>query len=232
MSAGQFLRNLRADYSVSYPGKRTDNRRSCFRIRRCASAGRDGADEVLVRSRDWAQIAPEWGLAGCAAFIVGSRELTAGRDFGSRTFLHSYDASADPDDEALTLILTAPLVVAHWIASQYYFSSVAPEQFGAGTKISHNVVGGIGVLSGPGGDLRGGLPWESVAVGDRLEHEPQRLLAVIDAPCDRIDGVLAGAPQVERLIDGEWITLVARDSADTPWMRRLPGGGWQAEAGA
>lgn len=197
-----------------------------------ASAGRDGAEEALVRSRDWAQIAPEWGLAGCAAFIVGSRELTAGRDFGSRTFLHSYDASADPDDEALTLILTAPLVVAHWIASQYYFSAVAPEQFGAGTKISHNVVGGIGVLSGPGGDLRGGLPWESVAVGDRLEHEPQRLLAVVDAPCGRIDGVLAGAPQVERLIDGEWITLVARDRADAPWMRRLPGGGWQAEVAA
>lgn len=197
-----------------------------------AAAGRAGAEEVLVRSRDWAQIAPEWGLAGCAAFIVGSRELTAGRDFGGRTFLHSYDAAADPTDEALTLILTAPLVVAHWIASQYYFSSVAPEQFGAGTKISHNVVGGIGVLSGPGGDLRGGLPWESVAVGDRLEHEPQRLLAVIDAPRDRIDGVLAGAPQVARLIDGEWITLVARDGAGSPWMRRLPGGGWQAEAGA
>lgn len=196
-----------------------------------AAASRDGAEEALLRSRDWAQIAPEWGLAGCAAFIVGSRELTAGRDFGSRTFLHSYDASADPDDEALTLILTAPLVVAHWIASQYYFSSVAPDQFGAGTKISHNVVSGIGVLSGPGGDLRGGLPWESVGVGERLEHEPMRLLAVVDAPRDRIDGVLAGAPQVERLIDGEWITLVARDDASSPWLRRMPGGSWAAPGG-
>lgn len=192
-----------------------------------AADSREGAEEALVRSRDWAQIAPEWGLVGCAALIVGSRELTAGRDFGSRTFLHSYDASADPNDEALTLILTAPLVVAHWIASQYYFSSVAPDQFGAGTKISHNVVSGIGVLSGPGGDLRGGLPWESVAVGDRLEHEPMRLLAVVDAPTSRIDGVLAGAPQVEQLIHGDWITLVARDGAGEPWVRRTPGGTWE-----
>lgn len=199
------------------------------RARRLPNADprRPGAQEVLARSRDWAQIAPEWGLAGCAALVVGSRELTAGRDLGSRVFLHSYDAAADPDGAALEVILTAPLVVAHWICSQYYFSAVAPEQFGAGTKISHNVVSGIGVLSGPGGDLRGGLPWESVAVGDRLEHEPMRLLAVVDAPLARIDGILAGAPQVEQLIHGDWITLVARDGAGEPWVRRTPGGTWE-----
>lgn len=193
-----------------------------------ADPDRPGAAEARVRSRDWAQIAPEWGLAGCAALVVGSRELTVGRDLGGRVFLHSYDAAADPDAEALTVILTAPLVVAHWIASQYYFSSVAPEQFGAGTKISHNVVGAIGVLSGPGGDLRGGLPWESVAVGDRLEHEPMRLLAVVDAPLERIDAILDGAPQVAALVDGEWVTIVARDGEDAPWHRRVPGGGWTA----
>lgn len=192
-----------------------------------ADAGRAGADEVRARSRDWAQIAPEWGLAGCAALVVGSRDLTAGCDLGSRVFLHSYDAAADPEGAALEVILTAPLVVAHWICSQYYFSAVAPEQFGAGTKISHNVVSGIGVLSGPGGDLRGGLPWESVAVGDRLEHEPMRLLAVVDAPLARIDGILAGAPHVEQLIHGDWITLVARDGAGEPWVRRTPGGTWE-----
>lgn len=192
-----------------------------------ADTRRAGVEQVRTRSRDWAQVAPEWGLAGCAALVVGSRELTAGRDLGSRVFLHSYDADADPEGAALEVILTAPLVVAHWICSQYYFSAVAPEQFGAGTKISHNVVSGIGVLSGPGGDLRGGLPWESVAVGDRLEHEPMRLLAVVDAPLRRIDGILAGAPQVEQLIHGDWITLVARDGAGEPWVRRTPGGTWE-----
>lgn len=194
-----------------------------------ADPRRDGVDEVRTRSRDWAQVAPEWGLAGCAALVVGSRELTAGCDLDGRVFLHSYDAAADPDGAALEVILTAPLVVAHWIASQYYFSSVAPEHFGAGTKISHNVVGAVGVLSGPGGDLRGGLPWESVGAGTELVHEPQRLLAVVDAPHDRIDRILDGAPQVRALVDGRWVTLVARDEAGAPWCRRMPGGGWIAE---
>ena len=105
---------------------------------------------------------PRVGLAGNAAVIVGPRELTAGLDLGRRVFLHSYDSAGDVDGVALGTILTGPLVVGHWISSQYYFSTVDPDRYGAGTKPLHNVVGGIGVLEGPGGDLRIGLPLESV----------------------------------------------------------------------
>jgi hypothetical protein len=53
----------------------------------------------------------------------------------------------------LELIMTAPVVVASWISLQYYGSSVAPEAFGGGNKLIHNVVGGIGVVEGNGGSL-------------------------------------------------------------------------------
>ena len=68
----------------------------------------------------------------------------------------------------LELILTAPVVVASWISLQYYGSTVAPELFGGGNKLLHNVIGGIGVVEGNGGLLRAGLPWQSVHDGGRL----------------------------------------------------------------
>lgn len=85
-----------------------------------------------------------WGLAGNAAFIVAPRSVTAGLDLQRRTFLHSYEAEVDTDGSALETILTAPLVVARRINCQYYFSTVSPQVFGAGTKTIHNVVGESG----------------------------------------------------------------------------------------
>ena len=83
--------------------------------------------------------------------------MTAGRYLEGRSFLHTYDASHDPDGKVLETIMTAPLVVAHWISAQYYFSTVDPEAFGAGDKLLHNVVGDVGVIYGESGDLRVGL---------------------------------------------------------------------------
>ena len=36
----------------------------------------DGA--IISRSKDWAQVRPEWGLAGCSAFVVAPRSKTKG----------------------------------------------------------------------------------------------------------------------------------------------------------
>lgn len=181
---------------------------------------------VRRRGRDWAQVRPEWGLAGNAAFVAGPRSMTAGRDLAGRVFLHSYDPCCDPDGVALETILTAPLVVAQWISSQYYFSTVDPDVFGAGDKVLHNPVGGVGVVLGPEGDLAVGLARQSVMVGERLAHEPLRLLAVVQAPLERIDDILARNPGVAALVDHQWIHLVARPSGDRPWQLRRAGGGW------
>ncbi len=178
------------------------------------------------RAADWAQVYPEWSLAGNAAFVVGPRRLTAGHDLRRRAFLHSYDARVDPDGTALETILTAPMVVAQWINCQYYFSSVAPEVFGAGTKTVHNAVGGVGVLAGPAGDLRLGLPWQSVAAGAQLVHEPMRLLTVVEAPPARLDAVIARNPVLRRLFGNDWVALAARTGPGEPWLRWRPDG-WQ-----
>jgi uncharacterized protein YbcC (UPF0753/DUF2309 family) len=110
---------------------------------------------IAARSRDWSEVRPEWGLAGCAAFVAAPRERTRGLHLGGQAFLHTYDWRKDPEGAVLALILTAPVVVASWIALQYYGSVVDNAVLGAGNKVLHNVVGGIGVLEGNGGDARG-----------------------------------------------------------------------------
>ncbi len=199
------------------------------RCRTLPGAPRDGvprraARHVRRRSADWAQVFPEWGLAGNAAFVVGPRSMTAGLDLGRRVFLHSYEADADPDGSALETILTAPLVVAQWINCQYYFSAVDPEVFGSGTKTLHNVIGDVGVLSGGGGDLRQGLPWQSVGVGGRLVHEPVRLLAAVQAAPGRVADIVGRNRVLRDLLGNEWISLVARERPADEWQRWTPRG--------
>ncbi|MEZ6090122.1 MAG: putative inorganic carbon transporter subunit DabA [Pirellulaceae bacterium] len=137
--------------------------------------------DLFRRSGDWSEVRPEWALAGNAAFIVGPREITEGVDLDGRTFLHSYDEANDPSGAVLELIMTAPMVVAHWINMQYYASTVDNHHFGSGNKTVHNVVGRFGILSGGGGDLMTGLPWQSVHSGKHFQHRPQRLQVVIAA---------------------------------------------------
>ena len=183
---------------------------------------------AAARAHDWAEVRPEWGLARNTAFIVGPRSMTVGLDLGCRTFLHSYDtaADADADGTALETILTAPMVVAQWINAQYYFSTVDPEVFGAGDKTLHNPVGGIGVLVGGGGDLRAGLPRQSVLDGDDPYHEPMRLLTVVQAPLDRITAVVDRNDVLRHLFDGGWVTLAARSHPAAAWQLRGRDGTW------
>ena len=184
--------------------------RTAGRIARAERAPRlPGATEGTVADRalNWAEVRPEWGLAGCAAFIAAPRRATAGKDLGGRAFLHSYDWRADEGFGTLELIITAPVVVASWISLQYYGSSVAPEVFGGGNKLIHNVVGGIGVIEGNGGRLRPGLPWQAVHDGEMLVHDPLRLSVMIEAPREAILDILERHPEVRALFDNGWLHL-------------------------
>ncbi|MBA4044597.1 MAG: DUF2309 domain-containing protein [Erythrobacter sp.] len=180
---------------------------------------------IAQRAANWAEIRPEWGLAGCAAFIAAPRAATSGRDLGGRAFLHSYDWKSDDGFGTLELIITAPVVVASWISLQYYGSSVAPEMFGGGNKLIHNVVGGIGVIEGNGGRLRAGLPWQAVHDGKRLAHEPLRLSVMIEAPREAILTVLEKDPGVRALFDNGWLHLFVLNEGKVA-ARYLPGLGW------
>ncbi len=172
-----------------------------------------GATTQTIASRaiNWAEVRPEWGLAGCAGFVAAPRGVTAGADLQGRTFLHNYDWKTDTDFATLELILTAPVVVASWINLQYYGSSVAPAAFGGGNKLIHNVVGGIGVVQGNGGVLRPGLPWQTIHDGEKLMHEPLRLTVMIEAPKEAIIDVLERHPEVRALFDNGWLHLFARE---------------------
>lgn len=183
------------------------------------STSRRPVATVRRRADDWAEVYPELGLAGNAAMIIGPRELTRGVDLGRRVFLHSYRTELDPDGSALETIMTAPLIVAQWINHQYYFSTLNPGTLGAGTKTIHNAIGTVGALAGHRGDLRRGLPWQSVAFGAELLHEPMRLTVVIEAPLERIGRIISGNQVLRNLLDHEWITLTARDDLNHPWHR-------------
>ena len=191
-----------------------------------ARPDRRDPEAVRRRSADWAEPVPEWGLVGNAAVVVGPRALTTGADLERRVFLHSYDPVEDRDGAALGAILTGPLVVGHWISTQYYFSSVDPVRHGAGTKPLHNVAAGIGVYEGPGGDLRAGLPLESVQFAGRRVHEPMRLLAVVQAPRERLDDLIRRNAAVAQLLDNGWVRLVAGSDGADGWAERQRDGTW------
>jgi len=170
-----------------------------------------GEASLERRSRDWAEVRPEWALAGCKAFIAAPRRRTAGKTLEGRAFLHDYDWTQDRDFGVLELILTAPVVVASWISLQYYGSTVAPTVFGGGNKLLHNVTGGIGVTEGNGGVMRAGLPWQSVHDGEGLVHEPLRLSVCIEAPRQAMSEILQRHDGVRALFDNRWLHLFALD---------------------
>jgi uncharacterized protein YbcC (UPF0753/DUF2309 family) len=172
-----------------------------------------GGDSLVPRSRDWSEVRPEWALAGCKAFIAAPRRRTAGKTLHGRAFLHDYDWKNDNGFSVLELILTAPVVVASWISLQYYGSTVAPKVFGAGNKLLHNVVGGIGVVEGNGGQMRVGLPWQSVHDGEHYMHEPLRLSVCIEAPRDAMNEILKRHGSVRALFDNRWLHLFALDES-------------------
>lgn len=185
------------------------------------------ADVLLTsfrrRANDGAQTRPEWGLTRNAAFIIGPRTRSRNRVL-NRTYLHDYDATLDPDGSLLETLMMGPMLVTHWLSWQYHASTCDPLHYGAGNKVLHNVVGGrIGVFEGNGGDLRIGLPKQSLHDGNGWYHEPVRLTVVIDAPATSIRRAMARNPVLVQLCDNGWL-LLWRYEGDT--LQRYDGGRW------
>ena len=180
--------------------------------------------QLRRRANDGAQTRPEWGLAGNAAFIIAPRHRTRGVVLDGRSFLHDYDAENDADGSVLELLMTAPMLVTHWINWQYHASTCEPDRLGSGNKVLHNVVGGhIGVFEGNGGDLRIGLSKQSLHDGQRWVHEPLRLTVVIDAPQQAIDRVIQRHAVVRQLLAHSWLHLWHLHDGH---LTRYSAGGW------
>lgn len=221
--------NLPATHGADLAQLRTalEQAGAACRAERAAALGLDAATtadantllaSLRHRAQDAAQVRPEWGLANNAAIVAAPRRRTSGLNLGGRVFLHDYNPAEDPEDKVLTLILNAPVVVASWINLQYYASRVDPDRYGAGDKTLHNIVGGLGALEGNSGDLRVGLPLQSIHDGHRFRHEPRRLSVFIEAAPGRIERVLQRHPDVERLFRHGWIHLFALQGS-TVWQR-------------
>ena len=171
---------------------------------------------IKARANDWAQVRPEWGLANNAAFIVAPRVRSQHLNLAGRAFLHDYDHTQDSTLGVLELIMTAPMVVTNWINMQYYASVVDNVKYGSGNKVLHNVVGGrLGVFEGNGGDLRIGLPMQSLHDGSQWQHTPLRLSVFIEAPQAAIDSIIAKHAVVRQLVDNQWLHLFQMQ-ADRP----------------
>ena len=164
------------------------------------------------KANDWGETRPEWGLAKNAGFIVAPRALTKNDNLDSRCFLHSYDWELDITGKALEGIMQGPMVVTQWINNHYYFSTVDNDKFGGGSKITHNITGKFGVVQGNGGDLKMGLPLQSLCQSDSESyHQPLRLSVLIQAPITRVTDILLRNENLKTLLDNEWIYLMVMD---------------------
>ena len=164
------------------------------------------------RSKDWAEVRPEWGLARNAAFIIAPRSLTKNINLEGQSFLHSYEWEKDNDRASLTTILTAPMVVAHWINAQYLFSTLDNIAFGGGSKVTKNITGKIGIMQGNASDLMHGLPLQSVYRSDEeAYHKPMRLTVIVYAPKTHIEPIIKEQTILQKLFGNGWVHLICYD---------------------
>jgi uncharacterized protein YbcC (UPF0753/DUF2309 family) len=199
------IKNIQVDLLAAQT-MNSDNRCKTFG----ESHNKNPIHSTQKRSHDWSEVRPEWGLARNAAFIIGPRHLTASLDLEGRCFLHSYEWDQDENGTSLETIMTAPMVVAEWINTQYLFSTMDNVAYGSGSKITHNVTAKIGVMQGNASDLMHGLPLQSVMMTDEESyHEPQRLLTVIYAPKAKINPIIARQEILKTLFFNGWVKLIA-----------------------
>jgi uncharacterized protein YbcC (UPF0753/DUF2309 family) len=184
------------------------------RVRRFGTAGPAVRGEralrhVQARAEHLAEPRPEYGHCTNAVAFVGRRVRTRGLFLDRRAFLVSYDPDADANDQALARVLGAVVPVCAGINLEYYFSTVDNEVYGSGTKLPHNITGLLGVMNGFQGDLRTGLPLQTVEL-----HEPVRVLFVVETTPERLMAVVRGNPELVEFVGNRWIRLATMDPGD------------------
>ena len=184
------------------------------RVRRFGTAGPGVRGEralrhVQARAEHIAEPRPEYGHCTNAVAYVGRREHTRGLFMDRRAFLISYDATKDADNNALARVLGAVIPVCGGISLEYYFSTVDNEVWGAGTKLPHNITGLVGVMNGFQGDLRTGLPVQTVEI-----HEPVRILFVVETTPQRLMSVIKANKELVEFVCNRWIRIATMDPDD------------------
>ncbi len=168
-------------------------------------------EDMMIKSMDWSEPRPEWGLAKNIGVFAGPRDSIKHTTLNNRFFMHSYDWNLDNDDaDILTRIFNGPLVVGEWINLEHYFSTVDNSIYGAGSKVYHNIVAKVGVYNGNYSDLKIGLPTQSVHLEGEAYHEPVRLLTFMEAPLEKVGKAVENSIAKEFILN-EWIRPIIID---------------------
>ena len=135
--------------------------------------------------------------------VCDSVSITKNLFLDQRAFLHSYNWETDKNGTLLTPILNAVTPVCGGINLEYYFSRTDNENFGAGSKLPHNVVGLFGVVNGIEGDLRTGLPSQMIEV-----HDPLRLMVIVEHFPEVVLKTMQINPATYEWFINEWVRIV------------------------
>lgn len=173
---------------------------------------------IKSRAHSLFETRPEYNHATNTVCIVGRRNMTKDLFLDRRAFLNSYDPIQDKDGTYLKAILNAAAPVCGGINLEYFFSRVDNQKLGAGSKLSHNVMGLIGVANGVEGDLRPGLPQQMIEI-----HDPLRLLMVVEQNPDIVMKVIQANPSTYQWFINEWIHLIIIDPMTQKAMRFIDG---------
>ncbi len=168
-------------------------------------------EDIFIKSMDWSEPRPEWGLSRNTGVFAGPRDTLKHLNLENRLFMHSYDWKVDNDNaDLLTRIFDGPLIVGEWINLTHYFSTVDNSIYGAGSKVYHNIVSKVGVYNGNYSDLKIGLPTQSVFTEGEAYHEPVRLLTFMEAPLEKVGKAVENSI-AQPFILNEWIRPVIID---------------------
>ncbi len=158
--------------------------------------------QIIRRSLSIFEPRPELNHATNALCIIGRREMSRRVFLDRRSFLQSFDYASDATGEILTNILKAAVPVCGGINLEYYFSRVDQNNWGAGTKLPHNVMGLFGVANGTDGDLRTGLPSQMIEI-----HDPIRMLFLIEHYPDTVLSSISADANIYQWFINNWINL-------------------------
>lgn len=161
---------------------------------------------------------PELGHSGHALCIVGPRTPLHARPLAQRTFLQSYTPEADTSGELLRELLRAIVPVCAGINLDYTFSRWLNPAWSAGSKVTQNLTGLVGLSHGSEDDLLIGLPLQMI---DR--HTPVRLTLVIEQSPAVLDNVLADCAELRGWFANRWVLLLARAPGEAHYLQYRQG---------
>jgi uncharacterized protein YbcC (UPF0753/DUF2309 family) len=144
----------------------------------------------------------DYGHARNAVCVVGRRSHTRTISLDGRAFLVSYDPTHDEDGSILGRLIANTVVPCIDVNLQYYFSHVEPNTWGCGNTLPWHASSPLGVVEESSVDVRSGLSWPLVR-----DHEPLRLLVVIESPPERLMQAMANNERFAMLCSNGWIRL-------------------------